>query len=84
MLKDKNSNIPNLKTLLGFPILVLENEWEYYISISHSVNICNKPVIISYSFGDFILRVEYGHLFPYYDCEFDMETDVFAQTAVCG
>ena len=58
MLKDKNSNIS-----IGFPILVLENEWEYYISISHSVNIVISQVIIFIPFGGLTLQLEFGYLF---------------------
>ena len=49
-----------------------------YYSISHSVNIVISQLIISYSFWRSYLTGRVWSPFPYYDREFDMETDVFA------
>ena len=49
-----------------------------YYSISHSVNIVISQLIISYSFWRSYLTGRVWLPFPYYDREFDMETDVFA------
>ena len=46
--------------------------------MSHSVNIVMSQLIISYSFWQSYLTDRVWSPFPYYDCEFDMETDVFA------
>ena len=78
MLNDKNRNTSNRKTLYGFPILVLENEWKLHIRVNHSVNIVISQLIISYSFWRSYLTGRVWSPFPYYDREFEMETYVFA------
>ena len=43
-----------------------------------------SQLIISYSFWRSYLTGRVWLPFPYRDREFDMETDVFAKTAICG
>ena len=62
--------------------LNVENEWKYYINMSHSVNIVISQLIISYSFWRSYFTGRVWLPFPYRDREFDMETEVFCVN--CG
>ena len=78
LLNDKNRNIFNLKTLQGFPILVLENERQIRYLHKPFSKIIISQLLISYSFWRSYLTGRVWSPFPHYDLEFDMETDVFA------